>query len=458
MLPSFIKITVPPSFVQHDEEPIKSVSDPAAETKTVVSADESASLVSSVSDFDYAPAFRVKQWDRATLYSDMIRDGLRYLKKSDKDVVMLFESPSTSNSETSFFNSQTFKFHDYPPAKGLTKTVLGPCRYSVMNGSTYPSYLMAGAPTKGLVEHWHSTIPGFVEPRFVKEIPSESLVYAYLPCESIINHVIDPHSHYHLAGKDALPLMTKKTPKLLNNTATRPCIAKTTHSMGSKGIFVIRNDEDEAEFQAFLVASGNPTFVVTELIEIDRNVACHFFIHPSGEVTLFGSNENHREEDGRFSLDSYLIMAEQAQLREMQLPFIMDIVAYCQSLGYWGLCGIDVLFDKGGQGYLVDLNPRVTGSCPSLMVAHLLKQKYGFEIGLFRRSGPIYYPGSIDKLYEQVNAYNQASEGQSKIVLFAVMEVSSECTKINIGVYGNSLEVCKVVINRFAKPEIEAAP
>lgn len=425
------------------------------ENRTVTSADESASVGSSVSDLEFVPSFRVKSWDKKSGYSDYIRDALQYLKRNDSNVIMVYEAPSTAASDSSFFNSAVYRFHDYPPAQSKTKAVLGPCRYSCMNGSTYPSFLAGGEAPEGLMAHWQATIPDFVAPTFVSQVTDDHQVYAYLPCEAIQTHVNDPHVHYHLAGKDAIPFMTKKTAKLLNSTKLqRPCIAKTTHSMGSKGIFVIRNDEDEVEFEAFLAESGNPTFVVTEFVEIARNVACHFFIHPDGSVTFFGSNENHIDpETGRFSMDSYLIMKDQEHLRSIQLPFVKDIADYCIKLGFFGFCGVDVLFDKDGKGYLVDVNPRVTGSCPSLMVAQLLQEKYGFQVGLFRRNGNITYYGSAEQLYAQVEAYNTEHEGQSKIVIFASMEVEEGMCKINIGVYGNSLEECKVVLNTFAKPK-----
>ena len=469
MLPAFIRINIPQALkAPHDDnlatsKATTSASTPPAvpETRTVASTDENASVVSSVSDFELTtattpPSLRLQFWDKKSGYSDYIREGLRYLGRcgdESSEVVMLFESPSSSRADSTFFNCQVYKFHDYPPCSSLTKAVLGPCRYALMNGSSYPAFLANGAPPSGLMEHWEATVPGFVRPRFVSEITESTRAYAYLPCESIQNHVNDPHVHYHMAGKDALHLMTKKTPKMLNSTSIqRPCIAKTTHSMGSKGIFVIRNDDDEAQFKAFLEESGHPTFVVTEFIEIERNVACHFFIHPNGEVTFFGSNENHREEDGRFSLDSYLLQADQDYLREIQLPYVKDVAAYCHSLGFWGFCGVDVLFDSSGQGYLVDVNPRVTGSCPSLMVATLLKDKYGFEVGLFRRSGKINYKGSTQQLFDEVAAYNEMNQGKSQVVIFSAMQVE-ELTKINIGVYGNSLEECRTVLNHFAKPK-----
>lgn len=271
----------------------------------------------------------------------------------------------------------------------------------------------------------------------------------------IQNHVIAPHVHYHLAGKDAIYLMTQKTTKLLANTQDeRPCVAKVTHAMGSKGIFVISNDEDEAAFNQFLSESGHPNFVVTEFVDICRNVACHFFIHPNGRITWFGSNENVILPNGHWSTDSTICMAEQDALRDVQLPHVKDVVNYCHALGYWGFCGIDVLFDKSGTGFIVDVNPRVTGTCPALMIAQLLQDKYGFSFSLFRRNSEFAYLGSAAELLEQTQAHNEVNEGTSRIVLHSFYEKSKNLTLVNIAVYGHSLEECQTILDRFA-PALE---
>mmetsp|Transcript_20116 Transcript_20116/g.29630 ORF Transcript_20116/g.29630 Transcript_20116/m.29630 type:complete len:243 (-) Transcript_20116:148-876(-) len=216
--------------------------------------------------------------------------------------------------------------------------------------------------------------------------------------------------------------MTQKTTTLLPDTRTkRPCVVKTTHSMGSKGIFIINDDEDEKEFENFLQESGNPNYVVVDFVDIARNVACHFFMHPNGTVVWFGSNENHREADGKFSSDSYLLMEHQEKLKEMQQPFVEEVVRYCRGVGFWGFCGIDVLFDSSGAGYLVDINPRVTGSCPALMTLHQLKRKYDFQVGLFRRSGNTCYWGSAEQCLKEVAEYNATHEGESCIIIHSYL-------------------------------------
>jgi hypothetical protein len=413
---------------------------------------ETDSVASSISDA-VATGLTAKcsVWDGNKLYSDYIQDGLRYMGRDASSVIMLFESPSTASKETSFYNSQVFPIHDYPPMNPSYKTVLGPLRYSMMNGSTYPSYLR-DAPPQLLLDHWKKTLPKLPLPTFTNDIESQdATVYAYLPLEKVSNLVNDPYTHYHLAGKDALHLMTKRTPKFLANTQdTRPCIAKVTHSMASKGIFVINNDDDEEELFEFLESTGRPNYVVTEFVDIARSISCHFFIHPSGDIVWLGSSENHKDETGNWSMDSIILRDNQDELRTIQYPYVREVADYCLSLGFWGLGGIDVLIDHDGNGHNVDFNPRATGTCPALMTRTLLKQDgHDYPAGIFRRSSDFAYPGSAEELVREVEAHND--KGQGKIVLASFYEESPTNTLLNIAVYGENLDECRSVINRFAQ-------
>lgn len=205
--------------------------------------------------------FRVRNWDGVQGYSDYIQQGLQFKKEqhqqkqqqqqqlalepptnghgnmeiaqttgitgtstattgskgiindnnSNNNVVMLFESPSSCTADFAFYNGTKFRFHDWPPpSKTGGKSVLGPCRYALMNGDAYPVFLKDGTPPAGLLDHWRAAVPGFVPPRYVDKITDAETVYAYLPVEQIRSHVNDPDVHYHLAGKDAIHLMTQK--------------------------------------------------------------------------------------------------------------------------------------------------------------------------------------------------------------------------------------------------------
>ena len=420
-----------------------------------------AAFVSTIHQMDFLnfpSKFKWVQWDRVTLYGDMVKEGLVYTKQYDPKAkyIMLYETPHSDSPEASFHNKEKFKFHDWPPEKCMkNKNVLAPCRYSLMTGPTFPIFLTDGTPPEGLLEHWQTIFPQIPMPHFVNKVQESDIVYAYLPVEQIKNHVNDPETHYHLIGKNSIHLMTQRTTRLLPDTRTcRPCVVKTTHSMGSKGIFIIENDNDEKDFEEFLKISGNPPFVITDFVDIHRNVACHFFMHPSGSIIWFGSNENKRLPNGNFTMDSYLEMKDQDELQKLQAPFVEEVVQYCKTLGFWGFCGIDVLFNSKGDGYLVDINPRVTGTCPALMSMSLLNHQYGYTVGLFRRNGNINFYGSNAELVRQVTQYNVDHDTKSKIVLHSFYETDEGNSRITIGVYGFDMEECKRVLNQFAQPAL----
>lgn len=398
---------------------------------------------------------KVSRWCGTKYYSDLIRDGTHYLERTD-DIVMVFESPSASAScGTSFCNEKKFKFldHPLPRAPVLARTVLGPLRYAAMSGNSFPTYLQTAPPSK-LIEHWCRAIPNFSIPTFLHHIPPTTTICAFLPLEGLGDqHLIDPDVHYELAGKRAIPMMTSHTTKILPSTQPdfRPCVVKVSQSMGSRGIFVIRNDADEAELEKFLRDAGNPDSIVTSCVDICRNLACHFFIHPWGDITWFGSSENLPNGFGGWSGDSTMHINEQDYLCELLTPYCLDVAKYCSARGYWGACGIDVLLDHQGQGYVVDVNPRVTGTCPALMIFHKLREDGGrpWTCGKFRRSSRHSFPGSVDALLAEVDAYN-ASDSECEVVVLSLCEKNSKSTRLNIAVYGDCDDDCDRILNRFA--------
>lgn len=363
---------------------------------------------------------------------------------------MVYECPSSSCNDTSFYNANQYKIHDYPPTPFEYKAFLRPLRYSSMNGNAYPSYLM-DEPDPHLLSHWIQTIPNFVCPEFVCTIPPTSKIYAYLPTENLPNHVHDPDVHYELAGKRAINLMTDHAPRLLPNTKDiRPCVTKVTHGMGSLGVFVIANDEDEAEFEQFVQDTGKPTYVITEFVNIQRNLSCHFFIHPNGDLIWFGSSENLMLSSGKWSSDSTIDMDQQKYLQDLQAPYAAEVADYCRSSGYWGFCGIDVLINTEGVGFVVDVNPRVTGTMPALMVASQIQSKFGYRIGKFRKSSKCIFPGSAEELFHKVDEYNADHQGNSIVVVFSIHEMKGNMTRINVGAFGYTHEVCESLLDCFA--------
>lgn len=64
--------------------------------------------IDSLSDDQSTRDFPVHAWDGKKMYSDLISEGLQQLGKETKDVLMLYESPSSNSKDTSFQNTQVF--------------------------------------------------------------------------------------------------------------------------------------------------------------------------------------------------------------------------------------------------------------------------------------------------------------------------------------------------------------
>mmetsp|Transcript_17462 Transcript_17462/g.24485 ORF Transcript_17462/g.24485 Transcript_17462/m.24485 type:complete len:504 (-) Transcript_17462:86-1597(-) len=376
--------------------------------------------------------------------------------------VMLFESPSTSSSVTSFQNTTNYLLHDYPTSPPQYWSVMRPVRYSAMAGDALPVWV-AQTPVTPLLEHWSRSIPIFKKPNYLTsdlvahvEANPGTKVLAYLPLEQLpsANHAVPPKVHYHLAGKAAIPSISPRSPALYPSTsaAFRPCVVKVTHAMGSLGIFVIKTDEDERKMAEFLEATGRPDYISSEFVDIQRNLACHFFVDPSGEVTWFGYSENMKLEFApHWSSDSTFCIDKQDEMRELLAPYALDTANYMLSLGYWGFAGIDVLFDRSGKGYIVDVNPRVTGSMPALVATPGIHEKYGFTVGKFRKSTKWSYPGTKEELLAKADLWNAENQKKGHVVLFSVHEKKEKCTQLNIAVWAFSEKDAQEIFDVFCQ-------
>jgi ATP-grasp domain len=410
-----------------------------------------------ISDSKNGGSGEIRNWTDNKYFSELIDDGLKFLGQSANEVIMIYECPSSSGRDTSFFNAEKYRIHDFPPTLYAYKVVLRPIRYSSMNGNTHPSFLAVDCPVK-IIEHWEKYIPNFCRPSFVNSIPPTAKVNAYLPMEKTPHHlhINNPDIHYFLAGKDAINLMTESAPRLLPNAKdVRPCVVKVTHAMGSLGIFVIHNDTDEENFLDFVKSTENPSYVITDFVEIVQNLSCHFFIHPNGDIIWFGSSENLRLADGSWSIDSTMEMLRQQELQDLMGPLAKQVVDYSLSRGYWGFCGIDVLVGPDGRGWVVDVNPRVTGTMPALMVAKQIHNQLGLQYGKFRKSSKYAYAGPADELWGKIDEYNELHQGCSRIVVFSFFEVSSELTQCNMAVFGDSHEACEAVLDTFLQLKVK---
>ena len=126
---------------------------------------------------------------------------------------------------------------------------------------------------------------------------------------------------------------------------------------------------------------------------------------------------------------------------------IEPVGRYLHSVGYFGVVGIDILCDRFGQQFLVDVNPRLTGISPFLMASRMFAQD-GLRHGVYRASCS--FPGSMSELFETV-------ENQKDVrvtVLSAVENPSGQTTICHLAANSDSHQANHATLDSLTVPNL----
>ena len=156
-----------------------------------------------------------------------------------------------------------------------------------------------------------------------------------------------------------------------------PYLIKLQQTMGGNGTFSARNPRELIEAAHFMSHAYLPNHLprLTErnvglqpmnilLSDIVDYVALHvlnFFVKKSGDPVFVGVSQEINVQD-RLWAGNTTVYSQQADLKARLGPTMREVTAMLHSKGYYGPVGLDVLEDKAGVQWAVDLNVRTGGS------------------------------------------------------------------------------------------------
>ena len=363
------------------------------------------------------------------------------------DAVLLTEYPSSNSDQTRFQNRSKFIIHDpaTPPKRELLK-ILGPHHLMLGWGQAIP-VCSDVPPPQLLLDHWERTFGERGVP--VWKLPDENSHYITLfPHQSLSvdQQIIDPELNYRLHSKEVIEKIDCHQAAVLDRIEP-PCIVKLTHGYAGLSNFFVRNDQEADEVRQKLEQQWpGAQFVVNAIIDdIQSDVGVQFYLHKDGTAVWLGFTEQNFDADGKWS-GGYFSAISQEQRFEQLSQMIEPAAEYLHSQGCFGVVGIDIVTNRAGQAFLVDVNPRLTGITPFLMASRMFAAE-GLGEGIYLAS--FRFEGSLQELIAAAEEEMLAAKQSRVVVLSAFEDVKSGSTICHLSVTSQSQLANQTTLSRL---------
>ena len=322
---------------------------------------------------------------------------------------LLPEYPSSNSDETFFQNRTKYLIHDpFPPPPRELLKILGPHHLMCGWGQDVEIASEVALP-EILLDHWTATFgaAGVPKWRLFDSSDKETNFITLFPHQSLARQqqVLDPDVNYALHSKEVIEKIDCPQAKVFDSI-TPPCIVKLSHGYAGLGNFLIRNESDETEMRKQLTQYGDETvLVINSIIEdIVGDFGVQFYLRGDGSITWLGFTEQHFDSAKKWCGGTF-----SSELQEQLLPELGKMIEpagkYLHECGYVGVVGIDILRDRSGDMFLVDVNPRLTGITPFLMASRIFARE-GLNEGIYQAS--CRFKGSFSQLVAEAESLKNA--------------------------------------------------
>jgi len=380
-----------------------------------------------------------------------IPDQLRFLSElyvaDTDDACLLAEYPSSNSDQTIFRNTTSFIIHDpFPPPPRELLTSLGPHHLMCCWGQQVPVTSQI-APPDVLLDHWQQIFGDAGRPVWKTFDENDSFIPLF-PHQSLAaqQQVIDPVVNYELHSKEVIAQIDCPQAEVYDSIQF-PCIVKLSHGYAGLGNFLLRNEADEKTMRAKLENHWpDSTLVINAVIEdIVGDYGVQFYLRRDGSVVWLGLTEQHFTENNKWCGGTYSEGLQNSLIEPFE-QIVTATASHLHSRGYFGLVGIDILRNKNGHCFLVDVNPRLTGITPFLMASRIFQNENAYDEGIYQAS--FRFAGSLEDLIKRAGDYDDCRV----LVLSAFVESPGDnpTTICHISVSSNSQTRNREVLDQLA--------
>ncbi|MEL7498885.1 MAG: ATP-grasp domain-containing protein [Planctomycetota bacterium] len=363
--------------------------------------------------------------------------------------VLLAEYPSSNSDQTRFRNVDRYIIHDpFPPPRPELLKCLGP-HHLMFGWGDRLAVTSQVRPPEALLDHWRDVLGDSAKPEWIEfdQLAADQEFVVLFPHETLKTdqQLVDPDDNYFLHSKQVIEQIECPQAEVFD-TIQFPCIAKLSHGYAGLSNYVLRQPDDEIRMNATL-AERWPTakLVYNSIIEeIVEDVGVQFYLRRDGRPVWLGFTEQAFDQSGRWCGGRFSAERQAEMALKVFPEFIEPTAKYLSSRGYFGVVGIDILKNKSGDRFLVDVNPRLTGITPFLVASRILSaDDFNLREGIYRAS--CRFQGSLDQLLARVKSVPDAKV----VVLSAFDDRAAGQTICHLSVNAESQAKCDAVFGQL---------
>lgn len=121
--------------------------------------------------------------------------------------------------------------------------------------------------------------------------------------------------------------------------------------------------------------------VLEEFVELKENYCVQFAITKKGSIIYLGTSEQITDDAGIYK-GNWLFREDTTP--EIVTALARSITEKASTMGYHGICGIDIILSKDSRPLVIDLNFRLNGSTPALLLKESIFSHHESAVLLFR--------------------------------------------------------------------------
>ncbi|POS74640.1 solid-state culture specific ATP-grasp domain-containing protein [Diaporthe helianthi] len=193
-----------------------------------------------------------------------------------------------------------------------------------------------------------------------------------------------------------------------------PFVVKLYRAGCSFGTYIVKTERQRDEMVGAMVkykARGTTEVLLSKYVDLVQDLSVHFFVGAPGTVhdrdnpQIIGVTVQTLTDAGKWT-GGHIDFSRQAELHKLVWDSVRDTTRRMPET-FMGWAGVDIVVDRQGGQWVVDLNARFTGSMPiCLMSGHFWKQR-GLPLAQF---STMEYGGDVDCIHAKLESLVQTGQ------------------------------------------------